>query len=137
MGGLGRILLEEDLVGMEVGVFGEAIESVFEGGLEVITPFLQRQHDAHEDFAGSCAGIGLRAEARFAGDDQRAQGPFGEVVVPRDVGIVGLMIHPVGLSAKDVLNPLDAGMTGGTVDGIYDGLLGRFGAFVEFPVADG
>jgi len=83
------------------------------------------------------ARIGLRAEADFACDDHTAQLPFSEVVFGRDITIIGPMIHPVGLVVKDVLEPLNDGMTGGTFDDADDSLFGLFGSFVKFPIADG
>jgi len=68
---------------------------------------------------------------------------LGEVVVGIEVAVFGGEVtvispvtQPVGILVKDVLNALDAGMTGRMVDGIQDGLLDLLGEYVESPVAE-
>ncbi len=97
---------------------------------------LEGQNDADEDFTVSCTGIGLGAETDFPGDDQRAQRPFGQVILGGDVTILGPAIHPVGVFPKDVLDALNARMAGGVARDFDDTLPDLFGAPVECSVAD-
>lgn len=52
MGGLGRFLLKQEHVRIEGGIFGQAIEGMFEASVEIRKALLQGEQDAHEDFAG-------------------------------------------------------------------------------------
>lgn len=128
--------MEEEGVRIEVGVFGEAIEGVFEAGLEVVEALFEGEQDAHEDLAGSGASVGLRTETDFPGDDQGAQRSFREVVVGGDIAILDPAIHPFGIATENVLDILDARVTGGMLDGLEAGLLGPLGVSIELRVAD-
>jgi len=57
MRALGGIWLEEEVVAIKAGIFGEMVQGVLEAGWKVVEAFLESQQDGHEDSAGSSAGI--------------------------------------------------------------------------------
>ena len=73
-------------------------------------PFAERVQDAHEDFTGQSALLGLRTEADLARDDQWAQLAFGAVVLRRDGWAFGPVIESRGVFTEDVLDLLNARM---------------------------
>jgi hypothetical protein len=72
-GALGRDRSEEDLVGIELEILGEAVEGEFEVGLEIVAASSQSEQGAHEDFTGTGTGITLRTEAHFPRKGDTAQ----------------------------------------------------------------
>src|SRR3972149_10484835 len=74
-----RVVVEQEVVGVGGGIESKAIESGLESLLVVDGVTATQGHQrGHEDLAGAGAGIGLRAEAHLAGDDERAGVAFGE-----------------------------------------------------------
>lgn len=87
----------------------EVIEAVFEAGLEVGGALVEDENDAREDFASPGAGVGLRTETDLPGDERGAQCPLREVVVGRDVAIVGPAIRSLGVAGEDVRDAMQEG----------------------------
>src|SRR5713226_3196448 len=133
-----RVVVEEEEVGVGGGIESEPIESRFES-LAVVIGVAAAQCDErrHEDLAGVGAGVGLRAEAHLAGDDQGSQLALGEVVVSRHGAVGSPVVEPLRMIAKDSLKTMDGRVEGGCLDGIEDLLLQSAGLAEEIVVAGG
>ena len=128
---------EENFGRIEDVVLGESVQRGFEGLGDVGRSLLQGVQDRHECLARVGSGVGLGAEADFSGDDEGPKVSLGEVVVGWHVAVIGPMVKPVGVLAEDVLDCLDGGMPGASLDGLDDSVLDSSGLAFELPVGDG
>src|ERR1700683_4363688 len=87
----GRI--KQQFVWVAFFIFSQRIQGAFENAEGVIGSFTEREQDAHQDFTGPSALLGLRTEADLAGNDQWTQLAFGAVVVGGGGGLFGTMIE--------------------------------------------
>ena len=76
-----------------------------------------------EDFTGLRSCIGLRSEARFAGDDRRTELTLRPVVICRDAPIFDPMVETSRILVKEILNPPHAEMLGWLCNHLLDLLL--------------
>ena len=130
--------MEEEVVGIGGRIGSEAIEGSF-GLLPVVIRVATAQRDerGHEDLAGTRASIGLRAEADLAGNDQRSQLAFGEVVVGRHGAVGSPVVEPLRMIAKHSLKTMNGRVEGGCLDGIENLLLQSAGLAAEIVIAGG
>ena len=102
--------IKQQLVWVALFILGQRIQRALENAEGVGGSFTEREQDAHQDFTGAGALLGLRTKADLAGDDQWTQLAFGAVVVGGDGCLLGPMIEPGCFLPEDILNFLNARM---------------------------
>ena len=72
--------------------------------------------DGHEDTAGAGSGLGLGAEADFTSNDGGTKISLGEVIVCRNLSIIGPSIEALLIFMEDFLDATNRQMLDGIVD---------------------
>ena len=118
-------------------VVGKLVENVFELSGWVEAVFSECMHHAHQGASGFGSGIGLGAEADFAGDDGGSQVALGEVVLGGNASVVGPAVKASFVVLEDALYVANGAMLGGSGNGGENLLFESGGFAVELFVGDG
>ena len=79
----------------------------------------------------------MGAEAHFAGDDRGTKISLGEVVICRNLSIIGPPVHPLLVIVEDLLDTTDSQMLSGSMDRLNDLSFDFRGLFIELDIRDG